>query len=909
MMGEDPEKTQHRGDPDEATVLRPGAGDRTPEAGDAAPGMGDHASADAPPGAAPDAASTPSSDPAPHATSADAERSSPAEQWIAGYRILGRLGEGGMGIVFEAEQQEPRRTVALKVIRGGAAVDAYTAQLFQREVATLARLRHPNIAAIYDAGCTAEGQRYFAMELVRGVPLDAYVSARPIDPRHRKAGLRERLELFLQICDAIHSAHQRGVIHRDLKPGNILVIDAPATGEGDLRSETRVRRAGPEVKILDFGLARIVDAEASGDSVVTMAGQISGTLGYMSPEQARGNPDEIDLRTDVYALGVVLFEVLTGERPYATDAPALPEAIRQISETPPRRPSALQPMLAGDLETILLKALEKEPARRYQSVLALAEDVERHLADQPILARPPSTVYQLRKLVARHRTPFAFGVGLLTVLIGFAITMSVMFGVQRRERLRADAARDRAETEVRKAERINSFLQAMLGSVDPEQARGQEVTVREVLDRAAQDIGRELDAEPEVQAALRNTIGTTYLALGLYEEAETQLRRSLAMHESLLGPDHPDAIASLAELGHLLNAQGHHAAAESVFTCALERCRRIHGAEHIAVATALSNLGLALRYQQRASQAEPLFREALGLRRALLGSDHRETAAVLNNLALTLSDLERYAEAEPLYREALAIQRGQLGEEHLEVARTINNLALLLKRTGETGEAQALYRRALAIQQELLGGAHPSIVVTHINLAMLHRACAEWNAAAEQYRAALGMARAVLGEEHPYVAIALTGLGPVLREQGALDEARRCYEEALAVYSTQYVEDHPYAIAAREGLAAVLLAAQEAEEAERLIRRCLEQRAATLEPGHWRLACDENLLAGCWAALGRIREAEELFLQSCARLASADHAPPDRRRAAYERAADFFEMRGMTERAVEYRREGMSLTP
>lgn len=894
MTGEDSEKTARRcadGSPPGAAPSGPRAEPRPPDESRFDPAAtvlrpADGSPAD-PPGSSNDAA-------------IERDGAHP-DQWIAGYRILGRLGEGGMGVVFEAEQQTPRRAVALKVIRGGAAVDQYTAQLFQREVETLARLKHPNIAAIYDAGCTDDGQRYFAMELVRGVPLDEYVRAHPLDSRRVRAGLRERLNLFLQICDAIHSAHQRGVIHRDLKPGNILVVDGE-TSTSAAGAAPRGQLSGSLVKILDFGLARITDADATTTSVVTKVGQISGTLPYMSPEQARGNPDEIDLRTDVYALGIVLYELLTGQLPYATDCPSLPEAIRVICESVPQRPATLLPALGGDLETILLKALEKEPARRYQSVLTLAEDIQRFLADQPILARPPSTMYQMRKLIARHRTPFAFAVGVLSLLIGFAITMSVMFGVQRSERLRADAARDRAEMEMRKSGRINEFLQAMLGSIDPEQARGREVTVREVLDRAAREIGAELDAEPEVQAALRNTIGTTYLALGLYPEAQTQLRSALEMRETLLGRDHPDAIASLHELGHLLNAQGQPAAAESVFTHALERSRRIHGAEHVDVATALSNRGLAVRYQGRASEAEPLFRESLRLRRELLGSEDRETAAVLNNLALTLADLERYAEAEPLYREALEMQTAVVGEEHLEVARTLNNLALLLRRTDQNAEARALYVRTLAIQEKLLGGAHPSIVVTRINLAMLHRAQTDWDAAARHYRAALEMTESVLGGDHPYIAIALTGLGLVLRHQGELVEAERCYRRALEVYRAQYGETHPYIAATLGGLAAVLLETGRAGEAEQLVHHSLAQRQESLPPGHWRISCDENLLAACLAAQGRIREAEGLFLQSCAGLAGSQRAPADRRRDAYERAALFFADRGLNDRAAEYRR-------
>lgn len=333
----------------------------------------------------------------------------PLPETIGSYRIIRRLGEGGMGIVYEGEQETPKRLVAIKVIRGGKAADEFRVRLFQREAETLARLKHPAIGAIYEAGRTDEGEHYFAMELVRGMPLNEYVRAGDI-PRVR------RLELFCALCEAINYAHQRGVIHRDLKPTNILV-DADGLP-----------------KILDFGLARISDPEAV-MTTMTGVGRLMGTLPYMSPEEASGNLDAVDTRSDVYSLGVMFYELLTDRLPYAVRRAAIPDAIRTICEETPRRPSSTNPTLRGDLDTICLKALEKEASRRYQSAAAMAEDIERYLTDQPILARRAGVLYRLRKFIVRHPSFIV----LVTAAIVYGFGVKLWLDNLERERIQAAA--------------------------------------------------------------------------------------------------------------------------------------------------------------------------------------------------------------------------------------------------------------------------------------------------------------------------------------------------------------------------------------------------------------------------------------------------------------------------------------
>lgn len=824
---------------------------------------------------------------------------------IAGFRIIRRIGRGGMGVVFEAEQLHPRRIVALKIIRGADGADPSELKSFQREARALARLQHPAIAAIHHSGITEDGEHFFAMEFVRGLPLLEYV-------RVQKLGERPRLVLFHGLCAAIHYAHQRGVIHLDIKPANILI--AP---DG-------------HPKILDFGLARICDGDGAAASAHSRNGKFEGTLPYMSPEQVRGRFDDVDVRSDVFALGVLIYQLTTNRLPHEPESRTWQQLADAICTQSPRRPRELVPAIASDVETIILKSLEREPDRRYQSALALAEDVDRFLVNQPIQARPPSAAYHLRKLVSRHRMVFALVASIFLLVLGFAGAMGALYARARgAERLAGahlvdmQSARDDARVqadhhlrEAEKAKRVTHYLRSMFSSMEPYATLRGNVTVRQMLDEAVLRVESDLTLYPEIQAELRSTLGETYMTLGLFAEAEEQLNAAMRTRLQLWGDAHPAAADAHRALGRLGVATYQFDLATDHFRRALDIRRGLHGEDHVDVATAEVDLAGALRGQGDTDGAAALTRTALIKLRSLLGDRHPAVAASLLQLAEAEYFSGDFESAAVLARQALGILRPHQPERPLEVIRTLDLLGWTMSARGEYAAAETIFREALDISRRHLGDRHPVVAVELYNIAhrrfdlgyideaeaLFHEsldikrdyflidcmrvvdglsgvagmrwARGDYEAAETSFREILDKTRSLLGDNHPFVAGPLNSLAVVLRDREQFDEAVSLFERSLEMTERYFGPRHLNSGNVLNNLARLHLLKGDLPAAEPLIRRALDIRRASLPAGHPDIAESQMVLGVLFARQGLHAQARaelDAALQSRLSAFSDDH--------------------------------------
>ena len=740
------------------------------------------------------------------------------------YKLLERIGEGGFGSVWAAEQRTPvKRRVALKVIKLGMDTHQVIAR-FEAERQALAMMDHPNIARVLDAGATQTGRPYFVMELVRGVPILQYCD-------NEKLNTDQRLRLFIKLCHAIQHAHHKGIIHRDIKPSNILVTLHDGT---------------PVPKVIDFGIAKATNQDLTDKTVYTKHRQMIGTPAYMAPEQAEMSGLDIDTRADIYSLGVLLYELLTGTTPFTNDqlsANGHAEMLRIIREVEPHKPSArlntlgetatttaarrrcdprqLNSQLKGDLDWIAMKCLEKDRARRYDSASALAQDINRHLHDEPVLAGPPSTTYRLHKFVKRHRGRVAAAaVAIITILLGLIGTSAGMAHAFQQKQ-RAESAEANANARAAELELVTQFQSQQIAAIKPnnmgddirraiinaapEQDReplrrlltplnftgiARRTIENNIFQGALQAIEQQYAHQPRIQATLLDAIATTQRDMGFLDRATAPQTRALEIRRRLLGDEHPQTLDAITNTGVLLRMQGNHKDAEPLYQEALETRRRVLGENHPDTITAASNMGVLLQHQGRLQEAEPLLREVVQHLRQQPDSEQADLPSALTNLGVVLRKLNRPDQAEPLYRHALQIRRRTLGDDHPETLSSITNLAVLLQHKGQLEEADTLLREALDALRRVNGDDHPDTLIAMSNRSLLLvelERPAEGLALAEE---ATRTGREVFGTEHWIIGNLLRKKGLALQALARYPEAAAAMNEAHDILSASFGNNH-----------------------------------------------------------------------------------------------------------------------
>ena len=755
------------------------------------------------------------------------------------YRLLREIGVGGMGRVYLAERADAEfhQTVAIKVMRH-ADNDPLAAVRFQTERQILATLDHPSIARVFDGGVAEDGNPYLVMEYIDGLPLLDYC-------RRHRLSLAARLRLFEDVCGAVEFAHRRLIVHRDLKPSNILV-----TEDG-------------RPKLLDFGIAKLLDPAGLGieSQALTRTGMLPMTPEYAAPEQLSGAP--VTTATDIYALGVILFELLTGRRPYSLANRSAAEIERIVCRQEPTRPSAAggkssilvetaPRRLRGDLDTIVLKALRKEPEHRYGSVGDLKADLERFRTGHPIEARPSTIRYRALKFARRHR----LGVAGATLVAGLLVVFTfLLLG----ERARTLEEKQHAELEATMAEEVAEFLVGLFQATDPAESRGEEITAGDLLQRGLERAAA-LDDQPLVRARLLRVIGSVYANLGNYEKARPILQEALAIQVRKLGETDETVAAtrdrlaeilressdfdgaaellrtslaarrarggtqslevaeSLSRLGVLLDQKGDHAAAVPLLTQASTIGRRSLPPDDTRLANYLQAFGNALHGQGEYELAETDLREALSIYRAALDAWHPEVANCLNSLAILLMRVGRFEEADPYFQEAVDMRRRVYGERHHLVAQSLNDRATALDRSGNLPAAEIAYREALSSYRTLLGDQHLAVAIVSNNLGLVLTQSGSPAEAEEIHRRALAIAEENLGADNRYVSTSLTGLANALHAQGNPTEAERLYRRGLAIARGLYEQHNPRIAWTATQLGRLLVEQDRPDEARALLR-------------------------------------------------------------------------------------------
>lgn len=775
---------------------------------------------------------------------------------IGPYKLLQQIGEGGFGVVYMAEQEQPvRRRVALKLVKPGMD-SAQVSARFEAERQALAMMDHQHIARVFDAGTTPTGRAYFVMELVHGIPITKYC-----DDNH--LSLRERLELFIPVCQAIQHAHQKGIIHRDVKPSNVLVT---------------LYDGKPVPKVIDFGVAKAIEQRLTERTMFTQFGMIVGTLEYMAPEQAEMSALGVDTRSDIYSLGVLLYELLTGSTPLErvkVREAAYSEVLRMIKEEEAQRPStrlsssatlpaiaaarktepsALTRLVRGELDWIVMKCLEKDRARRYETANGLVRDVQRFLADEPVEACPPSASYRISKLARRHRKALVTGMCFVLVLIGAAVVSTFQAIRATLAETEARQQRDAATKARGQAEAVTRFLtEDILFEAAPERnPREGKVTVEEVLLNAAKRIesNSRFEDEPEVEAALRLVIGNTLDRIGQPKEAAYHLRRALELRRKTLGPDHPDTLTAQEDLAFFTGERLQEPQeAERLSRATWEARSRVLGPEHPKTLESLDTLAGALSLLGHFDEAEILQTKCVEARRRVRGEAHKDTLQSLNNLGSLLIRQGRHAQAEPILIECLQIEEQSLGAEHPETLVVRGNLANVQLFLGKFEDAEATLNTAVVICRKTVGAR--SVELSHLRHLLTRTAIglAKWDDAEMIGRDTVALRREIFPVGHLHTARSLVNLGVILVHVEKFDEAETHLREAL-----------------------------------RTLRNSLNVEDWT--------AVAEMSLGSAMAALGRFDEAETQFTQAWPRFAQDRRIPTWQKRQAIATIANIYEKAG-----------------
>jgi eukaryotic-like serine/threonine-protein kinase len=802
------------------------------------------------------------------ATSRPKATTDPAESagtLIGRYRLLQRIGEGGMGEVWLAEQKEPvRRRVAVKLVKAGMNTREVMGR-FESERQAVALMDHPAIAKVFDAGSTPQGAPYFVMEYVAGVPITVYCD-------NHRLSIRERLELFIDVCGGVQHAHHKAIIHRDLKPSNILVMEVDG-------------RAAP--KIIDFGVAKALTRKLIADTMFTRAGVLVGTPEYMSPEQANSSGEDIDTRTDVYSLGMIFYQLLAGVPPIELRKISFEEFLRRLREEEPPKPStklrtydeptsmdvarkrqsetrALAKQMRGELDSISLKALEKDRSRRYGSPSDFAADIRRYLNNEAVLAVPPSAAYRARKFARRYRGPLLMASVLALVLI-------VAAAVSIRQSIRANREAIRANREAAVAEAVNDFLQNDLlaqasaaTQSGPSAKPDPHLEVRTALDRAAERIEGKFAKQPEVEAAIRDTIGQTYTDLGLYREARKQLERAVDLRRRVLGPEHPETLNTMDNLAMVYREQGSYQQAEALEGQTLEIRRRVLGPEHANTLRSMANLAIAYEDEGKFEQAEALDSQVLEIQQRLLGPEHPNTLTSMNDLALVYRFEGKYEQAEALQSQTLGIRRRVLGPEHPKTLRSMSNLAAVYHEEGKYAQAEALCSQVLEIRRRVLGPEHSDTLMSMSNLASVYQDEGKYAQAEALDSQSLEIRRRVLGPDHPDTLRSTNGLSIDYDYQGKYGQAEALQRHTLEIRRRVLGPDHPDTLVSMNNLADDYTDERKYTQAEALFSQTLEIGRRVLGAEHPYTLTFLSGLASMYQGQGKYALAEVYAAQALA---------------------------------------------